>query len=575
MTNSIGELELSNLSPILQKYAGRQRDALLPMLHECQELIGWLPRDVQFAVAETLRIPLADIHGVIEFYSMFYNKPMGRKVIRVCEDIACRLAGADELMTTIASELGLGNGETDPKRDISLEFVPCLGMCEHAPAALFSDQPVGDIKQQDVLSLLANDYKDSSVKAFGTAQLCTEQIGKIDPSRIEDYLEHGGFEVLKQVVNQDSETIIEQITESNILGRGGAMFPLGLKWRFTREAAGETRHIIINADESEPGTFKDRVLMESNPFAVVESAIVAGYAVGAELGWIFIRGEYPLAYERLNEAIRQAYDKGFLGKNILGKKDFHFSLKLRRGAGAYICGEETALFEAIEGKRGFPRIKPPFPTTSGLFRQPTAINNVETLLMALVPLRLGVTRWREYGTSQSPGTKLFCLSGHVAKPGLYEVPFGITIRELISLAGGVPGGRKIQALLLGGAAGVFAGPDIMDMPLTYENARANNIPIGSGVVMVFDETVDMRQVVLQIGRFFAHESCGKCFPCQLGTQRQLEILEKNANGETKPTDKLALEDIGLAMTETSLCGLGQTAASAVISALELWPEKFS
>jgi NADH-quinone oxidoreductase subunit F len=378
---------------------------------------------------------------------------------------------------------------------------------------------------------------------------------------------------LPKAIQLEPEEVIEAVEASGIVGRGGAMFPTGRKWRFTRGAAGSSKHIVVNADESEPGTFKDRCLMEEDPFAVVESATLAGYAVGAENGWIFVRGEYPRSYNRLKAAIEQARAGGYLGKDILGKRGFNFDIEIRKGAGAYICGEETALFEAIEGKRGFPRIKPPFPTTHGLFMQPTAVNNVETLVAALVAFNIGADEWKEYGTEQSPGTKLFCLSGHIAKPGIYEVPFGMSIRELIEFAGGVPGGKAIQGVMMGGAAGAFIGPDQLEMPLTYEDARANNIPLGSGVVMVFDETADLRQALYQLARFFAHESCGKCFPCQLGTQRQLEILDRIAhNGGPKPADRETLLDVGFTMTETSLCGLGQTAAATVMSAIKLWPE---
>jgi NADH-quinone oxidoreductase subunit F len=313
--------------------------------------------------------------------------------------------------------------------------------------------------------------------------------------------------------------------------------------------------------------------MEEDPFAVIEGATLAAYAVGAENGWIFVRGEYPRSYHRLQNAIEQAREGGYLGQNILDKKGFNFDIEVRLGAGAYICGEETALFEAIEGKRGFPRIKPPFPTTNGLFDQPTAVNNVETLVAVVAAVDMGLKSWKALGTEKSPGTKLFCLSGHVSKPGIYEVPFGMTIGKLIAMAGGVPGDKGIQAVLMGGAAGVFVGPDKLDVPLTYEDSGEQGVPLGSGVVMVFDETADLRQAMYQLSRFFAHESCGKCFPCQLGSQRQMEILDRVANqGGAKAGDKAALLDLGFAMTETSLCGLGQTAASAVVSAINLWPE---
>jgi len=371
------------------------------------------------------------------------------------------------------------------------------------------------------------------------------------------------------------EEIIEIVDDGKIVGRGGAMFPLGRKWAFTRSADGDPseKHIVANADESEPGTFKDRVLMEEDPFSLIEAMTLAAYVVGAENGWIFLRGEYPRAAARLQEAIRKAQDAGYLGRDLFGKEGFHFDIELRISAGAYICGEETALFEAIEGKRGFPRIKPPFPTTHGLFNQPTAINNIETFVAALALLRVGLDEWLALGTEDSPGTKWFCLSGHVARPGLYEVPFGSTVRDLIQMAGGVPGDKQIQAVMMGGAAGAFIAPDLLDTPLTYEDARSAGFPIGSGVIMVFDETADLRQTMYQLSRFFAHESCGKCYPCQLGTQRQMEILENIAfNGGPRPGDKETLLDVGFTMTQTSLCGLGQTAASAVISAVHQWPE---
>jgi NADH-quinone oxidoreductase subunit F len=297
------------------------------------------------------------------------------------------------------------------------------------------------------------------------------------------------------------------------------------------------------------------------------------YAVGAENGWILVRGEYPRSYRRLKKAIAKARAAGYLGRNILGRAGFHFDIEVRLGAGAYICGEETALFEAVEGKRGFPRIKPPYPPSNGLFGQPTSISNVETLVMALAAFNIGLDAWRQMGTEKSPGTKLFCLSGHITRPGTYELPFGVTIRKLIEMAGGIPGGKSLQAVLVGGAAGVFIGPEKLDMPLTYEDAKANNVALGSGALMVFDETADLRQALYNLSHFFAHESCGKCFPCQLGTQRQMEILDRIAHdGGPQPTDKQKLLDLGFTMTETSLCGLGQTAAMAITSAIELWPE---
>ncbi|MCO5189992.1 MAG: NAD(P)H-dependent oxidoreductase subunit E [Anaerolineae bacterium] len=568
-------VSLDLLQPYLDRVAHRGRTMLLPTLHYAQSLYGWLPPEVQEATSRALRVPLADIHGVIEFYTMFYSKPTAKRVIRVCEDPVCTLAGNQTVMAALENRLGLQHGETSGDGHITYEHVPCLGMCEFAPVALDGEKPVGGLTPDGVVTLLAGNSAEPTVRAYGDPALKLTRVGKVDPGSLADYLRHGGFEALADAVTFSPDSLIAIIDDAGILGRGGAMFPLGRKWLFTRGAPGtsEQKHIVVNADESEPGTFKDRVIMENDPFAVIESMLIAGYAVGAANGWIFVRGEYPRSAERLQVAVAAAREAGYLGEDILGIDGFNFDVEIRIGAGAYICGEETALFEAIEGKRGFPRIKPPYPPTHGLFGQPTVVNNVETLVAMLAAYKVGKDGWLRLGTEQSPGTKLFCLSGHVAKPGVYEVPFGLTIRELIDKAGGVPGNRPIQAVLMGGAAGKFIGPDKLDVRLTYEDTRAHDVPLGSGVIMIFDDSADLRHTLYELSRFFAHESCGKCFPCQLGTQRQKEILDRIAhNGGAQSADAIALQDIGFTMTTTSLCGLGQTAASAVLSALELWPE---
>ena len=565
--------DLSPLETYLDLVADRGRQMLLPALHHAQSLYGWLPLDVQEMISRKLRVPAADVHGVIEFYTMFYSEPMAKRIIRVCEDPACSMNGGVELAHAIEQKLGLKHGESSADGSIAFEVVPCLGMCEQAPCALNGDVPAGNIALDDIDVFLAGDHADVQAKPGGTHFLKMARVGKIDPLSLDDYTANGGYEALPKALAMAPEDLIKTVESFGILGRGGAMFPLGRKWLFTRGAPGSSaeKHIVVNADESEPGTFKDRTLMEEDPFALIESMIIAAHAVGAENGWVFVRGEYPRSAARLRNAVEKSREAGYLGDNILDS-GLKFDIEVRMGAGAYICGEETALFEAIEGKRGFPRIKPPFPTTNGLFDQPTAANNVETLVAMLAAFKIGNDEWRKFGTEQSPGTKLFCLSGNLAKPGTYEVPFGLTIREMIEMAGGVPNGKALQAVLMGGAAGAFIGPDKLDMPLTYEDSRANNVPLGSGVIMVFDEDADLRQHMYELARFFAHESCGKCFPCQLGSQRQMEILERVAQGDAKDTDKRILLDVGFTMTETSLCGLGQTAASAVVSAIELWPE---
>jgi NADH-quinone oxidoreductase subunit F len=408
----------------------------------------------------------------------------------------------------------------------------------------------------------------------GNLRWLTARIGQIPPLDIAAYQSAGGFEGLRKALGMSPEAVRAMIGASGLVGRGGAAFPTGIKWDGAAQAPGEPKYVVLNADESEMGTFKDRVLLEYDPFASIEGMIIAAFAIGASYGYVYIRGEYRKAQSILAEALQLAEQYHFLGDNIL-ESGFNFHLELRSGAGAYICGEETALFESIEGKRGFPRIKPPFPTTHGLFGQPTVINNVETICNVPFILREGVESYRSTGTEKSPGTKLFCLSGDVRQPCLVEAPFGITLRELIDeFGGGLPAGRTLQAVLLGGAAGTFIPPEQLDLRLTFEDTRQAKVSIGSGAVMVFDDRRDLRRVLVNLAGFFAHESCGKCYPCQLGTQRQLEVLERFARGVPVEGDAARLQDTGWTMTDASLCGLGQTAAMAVLSAMEHWPHLF-
>ncbi|MGA9797466.1 MAG: NADH-ubiquinone oxidoreductase-F iron-sulfur binding region domain-containing protein, partial [Terriglobales bacterium] len=375
------------------------------------------------------------------------------------------------------------------------------------------------------------------------------------------------------------EGTLRELFASKLLGRGGAAFPTAKKWEalflqrdLLRQDPRRAHYVVCNADESEPGTFKDRILMEGDPFAVLEGMTIAGFVTGARQGYIYLRGEYPLAAERMQLAIDSANENGFLGANILGG-DVHFSIEIRRGAGAYICGEETALFNSIEGYRGEPRNKPPFPTQSGLFRQPTAVNNVETLVNVSHIIREGGAAYVQLGTESSAGTRLFCLSGHVAHPGVYEIAMGATLRQLIDLAGGVAGGGKVQAVLLGGAAGTFVSPEELDTRLTFEDTHAIGATLGSGVVMLLDDTVDLRLILLRIASFFRHETCGQCVPCRIGVVRQQEALLRLVNATplgSTAREIAMLREMAQAMRDASICGLGQTAASALESALQRW-----
>jgi NADH-quinone oxidoreductase subunit F len=395
------------------------------------------------------------------------------------------------------------------------------------------------------------------------------RIGQVDPESFDQYRAHGGYEALRHALALGPDLVIREVTDSKLLGRGGAAFPSGKKWDAVAHAAQRPHYLVCNADESEPGTFKDRLLMEEDTFALIEAMTIAGFATGCEHGYLYVRGEYPLAAERLEHALATARSRGFLGQDVMGQ-GVRFDIEIRRGAGAYICGEETALFNSIEGLRGEPRNKPPFPTQVGLFGKPTLVNNVETLINVLDIVLEGGAAYASIGTSGSTGTKLFCLSGHVARPGLYEVPFGTTLRHLIDLAGGVTGAGGPQAVLLGGAAGSFLSPEQLDVALTFEGTRAIGATLGSGVVLVFNDTVDLKAILLRIASFFRDESCGQCVPCRVGTVRQEELLQRltagRPFGSTREEISL-LREVGQAMRDASICGLGQTASSAIESAI--------
>ncbi len=568
------DFELTPLRSALKPFAPQGRTALLPALHAAQAIYGWLPEPVAAEVGRTLRVPLADVYGVIDFYAMFYREPVGKTIVRVCGDPACALAGGDAVLDAACRHLGVAPDEVSADGAFTVERAPCLGLCEHAPAVLVGATPLGSADPARAADIVAGKGDRPGGVIGGDLRVLTVNCGNRHPTSITDYQSTGGYAGLKKALSMTPEAVIAEIKAAGLVGRGGAAFPTGVKWEGAAKAPGRPKYVVCNADESEPGTFKDRVLMEEDPHRTIEGMIIAAFAVGAHKGYIYIRGEYPYAFNVMSEAVEAAVKAGYLGQKLLGS-GFEFELELRLGAGAYICGEETALFESIEGKRGFPRVKPPFPVTHGLFGKPTAINNVETLCNVPLILTQGAAEYRKIGTEKSPGPKLFCVSGQVQRPGLYEVPFGVTIRQLLfDLAGGPRPGRTLQAVLFGGAAGAFATEKDLDVKMSFEDLRAAGLPLGSGVVMVFDDTADLRDVLKRLAKFFAHESCGKCYPCQLGTERQYEILERAAAGQPRPGDAGRLADVGWTMTDASLCGLGQTAASAVLSAMKLWPEKF-
>jgi NADH-quinone oxidoreductase subunit F len=556
--------------------ARRQRHLLLPVLHALADRIGWISAGALNYVSRRLDVAPAEAYGVATFYALFSTTPRPPRVLHVCDDIACMEAGSEALCSALASTFGPA-GESSSDGAATWLRSPCLGLCDRAPAALVATAGAHHSMVQLApvdAEALAGAMRGSANGAGAAPQIggselrLLRRIGKVDPESIDAYRAHGGYSALREAFELGPEGVIAEITTSKLLGRGGAAFPTGRKMDAVARAPEHPHYLICNADESEPGTFKDRILMEYDPYAIVEAMTIAAYAIGCEQGFIYIRGEYPLAARRIGRAIAQARKHGFLGHDVMGR-GLRFDIEVRRGAGAYICGEETALFNSIEGKRGEPRSKPPFPVQSGLFGKPTQINNVETL--ANIPLILleGGAAYARIGTSDSTGTRLFCLSGAIERPGLYEVPHGTTLDALIAMAGGVRGRERLQAILLGGAAGAFISPDALTMPLTFEDARAARATLGSGVVMLFSERVDLLAILRRIAQFFRDESCGQCVPCRVGTVRQEEALHRLASGGAgagRAQDVVLLDDIARAMRDASICGLGQTAANVIDSA---------
>ena len=566
--------ELDSLRSIIAELAPQGRAALLPALHAAQHFHGWISEAVATEVSRILGVPLADVHGVIDFYEMLSREPLGRTVARVCNAPVCALAGSDELANALCRHLKVAPGEVSSDGEFTVEHAPCLGLCDHAPALLVGETALGQGDPRQAAAICARSAGKPISFVGGDIRILTGNCGQGHPTSFADYSSGGGYAGLKKAVTMTPQDVVAELKAAGLVGRGGAAFPTGIKWEGAAKAAGQPKYIVCNADESEPGTFKDRILMEEDPHRTIEGMIIAAHAVGASQGYIYVRGEYPYAFKVMSEAVAEARQAGAIGGNIFGS-GLDFDIEMRLGAGAYICGEETALLESIEGKRGFPRIKPPFPTTHGLFGKPTVINNVETFCNVPLIIERGAAEYRKIGTERSPGPKLFCVSGQIQRPGLYEVPFGVSLRHLLfDLAGGLKQGRKLQAVLMGGAAGAFAAEKDLDVILSFENLSAAGLPLGSGSVMVFDDSADMRDVLKRLAHFFADESCGKCYPCQLGARRQYEILDRAAAGHPVAGDRERLSDVGGTMIDASLCGLGQTAATAVLSAIKLWPEMF-
>ena len=514
--------------------------------------------------------------------------------ILICAGGACISAGEESVKSVLEEEL----------RKYALDGVVkvvetgCMGACNLGPIMIVYPEGVfyQKLKPQDAKEIVEEHllkgrpverllYKEATgeIKMRAKEELpffkrqvkvATRNLGIIDPANIEEYIANDGYFALDKVLHMSPEEVIEEIKRSGLRGRGGAGFPTGLKWEFTRKSKSDEKYVICNADEGDPGAFMDRSVLEGDPHSVLEGMEIAGYAIGAQRGYIYVRAEYPLAIERLGIAISQAHEYGFLGDHIFGT-DFSFDVELKIGAGAFVCGEETALIQSVEGKRGQPVQKPPFPAQKGVWSKPTVINNVETLANIPVIMNKGAEWLASMGTEKSKGTKVFALAGKINNAGLVEVPMGTTLRELIfDIGGGIPNGKKFKAVQTGGPSGGCIPAKYLDTPVDYESLTELGTIMGSGGMVVMDEDTCMVDIARFFLQFTADESCGKCTPCREGTRKMLEILDKIVEGKGEMEDIDRLETLAKTIKDTALCGLGQTAPNPVLSTLRYFREEY-
>jgi NADH:ubiquinone oxidoreductase subunit F (NADH-binding)/NADH:ubiquinone oxidoreductase subunit E len=570
---------------------GREQEHLMLILRDLENLSGVnrLSTDVLTQVADRMNLPRSTVAGFLSFYSMFGTAPRGRFIVRVCKSGPCHVMGTRTIFDAIGKHLGIGVGEVTPDGTFSLEATACLGVCSVAPAMMVNYDLHGNLTEDRIKTILEG-YR-SKTPIFGEAsgpeidatrcviedgrqtKRLLEKIGVIDPLDIRSYIQQGGYSALKKALSGLTPAdVIARVKDSGLRGRGGAGFPAGLKWSFVTKGAMQ-KYVICNADEGEPGTFKDRILLDGNPHQILEGIALCGYAIGASIGYIYVRGEYRRSIERLQKAIDQARGKGFLGSRILGST-FDFDIIIKEGGGSYECGEESALINSMEGKRGFPRFRPPFPAGAGFKGQPSNVNNVETY--ASVPLILAhdAEWYRSVGPAECPGTKLYCLSGKLNRTGLVELPMGATLRELIETYGrGIKNGKTFKFAQVGGSAGGILGPDLLDLPLDIDQTIKAGVTLGSGAVLACDQDTCPVDFLLNIMSFFEHESCGQCVPCRVGTRQIHYLAQKFAarRAEEKDMDRM-LEKATL--MKQSLCALGQSPILPVRSILNYFREDF-
>ena len=579
-------MKLSDLEPraaeILQLYE-QPKAAMLPLLWLVQENQGYVSQEAEAWVGRTLGVARSHVREAVSFYNMFHTKPVGRRELRVCTSLPCLLRGSGRVLEQIEEHLKISPGETTPGQEVTLTEVECLCACEMSPMAQLDETFIGPLEGETldtVLEAALENPEDSAPLPEPEPFICTDgpvlstRFKDPDGTWFEDYVADDGYLAAKKALtSMTPEEVIDEISQPHLRGLGGAGFPTGRKWSFVPKETTKPTYLVVNADEGEPGTFKDRYIMERDPHALLEGMIISAYAIGSHKAYVYIRGEYFRSAKRLQRALDEAYSQGWLGKNIQGT-GFDLEVVIHRGAGAYICGEETALLTSLEGGKGFPKLKPPFPAIEGLFSCPTIVNNVETLACVPLILRHGVERFADIGTDKQGGTRLFCVSGHVVRPGVYEASVSVTLRELIEMAGGVRDSNKLKAVIPGGISAKILTADEIDVAMDFDSLMAAGSMAGSGGVIVMDETTCMVEALESAAKFFADESCGQCSPCREGTGWVHRIVHRIAQGQGDVQDLDSLLAIAGDMEGNTICVFADAAAWPVQSYITKFRNEF-
>ncbi|HUG54136.1 MAG TPA: NADH-quinone oxidoreductase subunit NuoF [Vicinamibacteria bacterium] len=562
---------------ILARYPVK-RSALLPALHLIQEQEGYITSAAIEYAASLLELTPAQVHDTASFYTMYRFRPEGRRHIEVCTNISCALSGADELIARLCDRLGIREGETSADGEWTVHRVECLAGCGGAVCLQVDGRWVENAKTDDIEKILSGDlrYRPFAWPKSPGETILLKNVFKEGSASIDVYRQGGGYSRLKEYLQWKPEAITDAVKKANLRGRGGAGFPAGMKWSFLAKND-KPRYLCINADEGEPGTYKDRLIMENDPHQLIEGCIVSSHAINCKTCYIYVRGEFHQAKATLEKAIEEAYAAGLLGKDILGL-GMDLDIYVHSGAGSYECGEETALLESLEGKRGQPRVKPPFPAVSGLYNCPTAVNNVETICCVPLILERGAEWFASYGVEKNGGPKLYCISGHVKRPGVFETPSGgITMRDLVygeDFAQGLREGRKLRCVIPGGSSTPVLTHDELDFRLDFDSILEVGSMLGSAGTIVIDDSACMVWVARKLAYFYKHESCGKCSPCREGTGWLLRLLDRVEEGRGTERDLEIIATVCDSIMGKTVCAFGDAAATPPLSTLSKFRDEY-